>query len=113
MYIRIEFIPGKMKGDPDQNLLTSMRMYMMLRRKKAMLPVAITKLMDQRFLLIGMTPEFLVNPHRAPATRPVITAQTSQRVTRAFQLLWTRSTFPAAAPSQQRNTQVRVLVNVL
>lgn len=93
---------------PRAYLLTSIRMYMMLRRKNAMLAVAITKVMDQRFLLIGMSPVFLVNPHRAPATRPQMTAQTSQRVTRALQLLWTSSTLPAPAPSQQRNTQVRV-----
>ena len=72
-----------------------------------MLPVAIMKLMDQRFLLMGMRPEFKENPESPPARLPVMRAQSSHLLTLACQSLWTRRTRPAATPSQQRNTLVR------
>ena len=58
MYMRMEFIPGKYRGVPDQNLYTSINRYMIVRRINAMLPVAIMKLTDHKFLLMGITPWF-------------------------------------------------------
>ena len=81
---------------------------MKVSRKKAMLPVAMMKLMDQRFLLMGMTPLLREKPERAPARSPVTRDQRSHLATLLFQSLWTSSTFPAATPSQQRTTLVRV-----
>ena len=54
---------------------------MVVSKTNAMLPVAMMKLMDQRFLLMGMTPSFREKPERPPASRPVRRAQTSQRTT--------------------------------
>ena len=72
-----------------------------------MLPVAMMKLMDQRFLLMGMRPSFKEKPESPPARLPVTRAQISHLFTLAFQSLWTKRILPAATPSQQRNTLVR------
>ena len=95
------------EGREGSHLYTSIRRYMEVRRMKAMLAVAIMKLMDQRFLLMGIRPSFKEKPESAPARQPVTRAQASHLLTLACQSLWTRRTRPAATPSQQRNTLVR------
>ena len=54
---------------------------------KAKQAVAIMKLMDQRFLLMGMMPEFKEKPERPPARMPVMRAQSSHLLTLACQSL--------------------------
>ena len=54
---------------------------------KAKQPVAIMKLMDQRFLLMGMIPSFNEKPERPPAKVPVMRAQASHLLTLACQSL--------------------------
>ena len=78
---------GQRSGGRRSHLYTSISRYMKVRRMKAMHPVAMIKLMDQRFLLMGMRPEFKEKPERPPARMPVMRAQSSHLLTLACQSL--------------------------
>ena len=71
-YSNKEFIPGKKNGDPDHILATSIAKYIKVRRKYAIEAKPRANERDHRFLLIGIMPPSLANPHRLPARIPVI-----------------------------------------
>ena len=63
-------------------------------------PVAMMKLRDHRFLLIGMRPWLRETPDSVADMIPVIIAQPSHLLTRPAQSLWTKIILPAATPTE-------------